>query len=63
MYNKIIHCLALIDKSNPLHCFFSPVAVPEIPNLTLTLTVNKSFLVIDPIFNAYGEQVNDLYAI
>lgn len=55
--------MALIDKSNPLHCFFSPVAVPEIPNLTLALTVNKSFLVIDPIFNAYGEQVNDLYAI
>ncbi|KAJ4761528.1 Eukaryotic aspartyl protease family protein [Rhynchospora pubera] len=34
----------------------SPVAMPDIPNLTLTFAVNKSFLVVDPIFNAYGEQ-------
>ncbi|KAF3329245.1 aspartic proteinase-like protein 1 [Carex littledalei] len=45
------------DGSPFEYCYkSSPVAVPEIPNLTLMLTVNKSFLVIDPIFNAYGEQ-------
>ncbi|XP_072980979.1 aspartic proteinase-like protein 1 isoform X1 [Typha angustifolia] len=34
----------------------SPLEMPEVPTLTLTFAVNKSFVVINPIFPFYGKE-------